>query len=96
MLDLIVRALAWVLNTFLPTPPGRHRAGNTPPPHIVPPPPRFTERLDGAASALVRPYVLTPHERRHQRARRRALCLAALGTDTGPSHIHGVRVGAAR
>ncbi|MEW2394572.1 hypothetical protein [Streptomyces sp. NPDC046862] len=90
MLDPIVRALAWVLNTLLPTPPGRHRAGSTPPP------PRFTERLDGTASALVRPYVLTSAERRHQRARRRALCLATLGIDTGPSHIHGVRVGAAR
>ncbi|MEV6587560.1 hypothetical protein [Streptomyces acidicola] len=96
MLDLIVRVLARVLSTLLPTPHGRHRAGNTPTPQVAPPPPRFTEGLDGTASALVRPYVLTPEERRHQRARRRALCLAALAVDTGPSRIHGVRVGAAR
>ncbi|WP_425830112.1 hypothetical protein [Streptomyces fractus] len=39
------------------------------------PPPRFTERLDGAASAIVRPYVY----------------LATVGIDVGPRPelIHG-------
>ncbi|MER6674426.1 hypothetical protein [Streptomyces sp. NPDC000983] len=44
---------------------------------------------------LVRPYLLTPHERRHrrlQRQRRRALWLATHGIDVGPRHIHGVEV----
>ncbi|MGW0824230.1 hypothetical protein [Streptomyces sp. NPDC002845] len=98
MLDLTVRALTWVLNLCTPSPRGRHRAGTVPLPRLTPPPPRFTERIDGGTSALVRPYVLSPDEREHrrQRARRRALYLATLGIDTGPTHIHGLRVGAAR
>lgn len=36
--------------------------------------------------------ALTPEEHRRQRERRRALYLATLGIDTGPRHIHGVRV----
>lgn len=100
MLDLIVRALAWVLSLCLPSPHGRHRAVPAPAvtpaaPSIPSPPCRFTERLDGEASRLIRPYVLTPEERRRQRERRRAACLATVGIDTGPRHIHGVRVGAA-
>ncbi|WP_189217808.1 MULTISPECIES: hypothetical protein [Streptomyces] len=65
MADLIVHLLAWVLDLFLPSSRGRHRAGDVLPPpfHIPAPPPRFTERLDGDASAVVRPYVLTPEER---------------------------------
>ncbi|GGZ15660.1 hypothetical protein [Streptomyces poonensis] len=62
MPDLIVQLLTWVLNLCLPRPRGRHRAGHLPAPPaflVPPPPPRFTERLDGSASALVRPYVLT-------------------------------------
>ncbi|WP_320776679.1 hypothetical protein [Streptomyces sp. CRN 30] len=66
MADLIVQLLTWVLNLCIPHPPGRHRAGDLIAPRFVvpPPPPRFTERLDGSASAVVRPYVLSPEERR--------------------------------
>ncbi len=88
MLDLTVRLLAWVLTLCMPSPRGRHRAGTSPAPvlapaasGIAPPPCRFTERLDGGANRLVRPYLLTPEERRRQRDRRRALCLGtAVGT----------------
>ncbi|MFF4250911.1 hypothetical protein ACFY1L_06875 [Streptomyces sp. NPDC001663] len=100
MLDITVRALAWMLSLCTPSPRGRHRLGALPPLRITPvsPPPRFTERLDGNASRLVRPYVLTPTEHHRQRERRRAACLATLGIDVGPKHIHGIRVpaGAAR
>lgn len=96
MLDLTVRFLAWVLSTCMPQPHGRHRAGTLPALRIAPPPPRFTELLDGGTSHLVRPYVLTPDERRRQRERRRALYLATLGIDIGPDHIHGIPVGATR
>ncbi|MET8470192.1 hypothetical protein ABZY90_06100 [Streptomyces sp. NPDC006422] len=91
MLDLIVRMLTWVLGLCTPPPPGRHRL-TVPVPAVPAPPPRHTEPLDAAAHALVRPYVLTPEEHRAQRERRRALYLATLGIDTGPRHIHGVRV----
>jgi len=94
MLDLIVSTLAWVLSLCTPHPRGRHRLGAGPPLRITPlaPPPRFTERLDGNASRLVRPYVLSPAEHR------RAACLATRGIDVGPQPIHAVRVpaGAAR
>jgi hypothetical protein len=99
MLDLIVHALTWTLSRCTPRPRGRHRLGSLPPLRIIPtpsPPPRFTEHLDGNASRLVRPYVLTPTELRRQRERRHAANLATLGIDTGPKHIHGVRVPAAR
>lgn len=93
MLDLTVRALAWVLSICTPSPRGRHRLGPIPPLRFTPaPPPRFTELLDGNASTLIRPYVLTPTEHRRQRERRRAACLATLGIDVGPKHIHGIRV----
>ncbi|BBC33273.1 hypothetical protein SGFS_045670 [Streptomyces graminofaciens] len=100
MLDFTVRAALWMLSIVMPNPRGRHRAQTLAAPHpalrITPPPALFTELIDGSASPLVRPYVLTQDERRLQRERRRALCLATLGIDTGPHHIHGVRVGAAR
>ncbi|MFI7008996.1 hypothetical protein [Streptomyces sp. NPDC050145] len=96
MLDLTLRALAWVLRICLPAPAGRHRATTAPPPPPLNPirtaaPYRHTERLDGAAHPLVRPYVLTPTERRRQRERRRALYLATIGIDVGPrlELIHG-------
>ncbi|GGY90718.1 hypothetical protein [Streptomyces poonensis] len=84
MLDLIVRLLACVLSLCMPSPRGRHRAvpppvltiTPTPTPVLAPPPCRFTERLDGGASRLIRPYLLTPEEHRRQRERRRALRLA--------------------
>jgi hypothetical protein len=91
MLDLIVSTLAWVLRLCTPCPRGRHRLGTLPPLRITPmsPPPRFSELLDGDASRLVRPYVLSPAE--HRRAAR----LARLGIGAGPKPIHGVRVPAA-
>ncbi|GAA5213180.1 hypothetical protein LV779_13080 [Streptomyces thinghirensis] len=96
MLDLTARLLAWMLSICTPSPRGRHRLGTTPPLRFIPaPPPRFTEILDGNASRLVRPYVLAPAERRHQREHRRAAHLATLGIDVGPKHIHGVRIPAA-
>ncbi|MFF4603983.1 hypothetical protein ACFY12_14775 [Streptomyces sp. NPDC001339] len=51
--------------------------------------------LRGEDTPLIRPYVLTPEERRErrlQRGRRRALWLAELGYDAGPRWIHGVEV----
>ncbi|NGO45763.1 hypothetical protein [Streptomyces ureilyticus] len=96
MLDLTLRLLTWMLSICLPRPRGRHRLGALPPLRYIPaPPPRFTERIDGSASPLVRPYVLDPAEHRRQRERRRALYLATLGIDTGPHDIHGIRVPAA-
>ena len=66
MLDHILRALSWTLSLCTPRPRGRHRLGSLPPLRITPlaPPPRFTELLDGSASRLVRPYVLSPAEHR--------------------------------
>lgn len=58
-------------------------------------PVRHSELLHGEDSPLVRPYVLTPDERRERRAqrgRRRVLWLAAHGVDAGPRWIHGVEV----
>jgi hypothetical protein len=98
MPDLIVRTLSWVLSLCTPRPRGRHRLGSLPPLRITstpPPPRRFTERLDGNASRLVRPYVLDPTELRRQRQRRRAAHLATFGMNTEPKHVHGVRVPAA-
>lgn len=92
MLDLIVRTLSWALSLCTPRPRGRHRLGALPPLRfnpVPPPPPRFTELLDGNASRLVRPYVLDPVE--HHRPAH----LAAFDIDTGPKRIHGVRVPAA-
>ncbi len=67
-------------------------------PHPQPPRPPL---LRGEDSLLVRPYVLTPAERhlqkhhhQQQRQRRRALWLAVHGIDTGPRHIHGMKVAA--
>jgi hypothetical protein len=96
MLDLTLRLLAWMLSICTPRPRGRHRLGSVPPLRYVPaPPPRFTDLLGGSTSRLVRPYVLDAAEHRRQRERRRALYLATLGIDVGPTHIHGVRVPAA-
>ncbi|GAB2982039.1 hypothetical protein GCM10023080_055290 [Streptomyces pseudoechinosporeus] len=93
MLDFIVRFAAWMLSICTPRPRGRHRLGDVPPLRYIPvPPPRFTGLLDGSTSRLVRPYVLDPAEHRRQRERRCALYLATLGIDTGPTHIHGIRV----
>lgn len=65
----------------------------------APVPPRVRVRqpdmLRGEDSYLIRPYVLTPEERRErrtQRGRRRALWLAVHGYDAGPRWIHGVEV----
>jgi hypothetical protein len=89
----------------LRTPPGRHRAvpgagsARTPRTVIVrawDPPylpwvrrTRAEERIDGDATAMVRPYLVAEE----QRQRRRALLLATLGVDDpGPYWIHGVEV----
>ncbi|UUU31190.1 hypothetical protein JIX56_15480 [Streptomyces sp. CA-210063] len=110
MLDFTVRALAWVLSICMPNPRGRHRAEGPSVSHPISgvTPTLLTDLIDGSASPLVRPYLLTPDERHLQRERRRALYLATLGIDTGQDHIPGIpgipgipaipaiRVGAAR
>jgi len=96
MLDLTVRFLAWELSACTARPQGCRRAETAPTLRFTPPPPRFTECLDGGATMLVRPHVLTPDERRSKRERRRALYLATFGLDSGPHYIHGIRVGADR
>lgn len=81
MLDLTVRALAWILTLCTPRPKGRHRLGTIPPLRFTPtPPPRFT------------PPTPDETERRLQRERRRAASLATLGIDIGPKHIHGIGI----
>ncbi|MDQ0750472.1 hypothetical protein QF034_004703 [Streptomyces africanus] len=98
MLDSIVRTLAWMLSLCTPRPRGRHRLGTLPPLRfnpVPPPPPRFTELLDGNASRLVRPYVLAPAEHHLQRERRQAAHLANLGIDPAPRRTQGVRAPAA-
>ncbi|MBR8643183.1 hypothetical protein KEF29_37260 [Streptomyces tuirus] len=92
MLDFIVRTLARMLSLSTPHPRGRHRLGALPPLRInpiPPPPPRFTELLDGNASRLVRPYALNPVEHHHPAQ------LAAFDTSTGPTHTSDARVPAA-
>lgn len=92
-----------LLRLLLPS-SGRHRAAvpaalSVPDPLRAPAPfparqPVLLSPRDDVA-ALVRPYVLTPdqrRERRCQRGRRRALWLAVHGIDVGPRWIHGVRV----
>ncbi|WP_405881913.1 hypothetical protein OG762_26760 [Streptomyces sp. NBC_01136] len=95
MTDLILRLAAYARTLFSPR--GRHRAGQPlPPPQPRPRPtparhpgPYATDTpLDGRATALIRPYLLTPE----QRSRRRALWLATYGIDVGPRHIHGMEV----
>ncbi|MFD6999802.1 hypothetical protein ACFWA5_26835 [Streptomyces mirabilis] len=54
-------------------------------------------RLFERDTHLVRPYLLTPEERRErrlQRQRRHAFWLAVHGIDVGPRCIHGVEVSA--
>lgn len=90
-----------------PSPRPHHRAGPSPygPPTPWREEPRKRTRekvIDGAATALVRPYVLAAEERRRraaeeelrrvQRQRRRELALAVMGQDAEPCPIHGVRV----
>ncbi|WP_371546953.1 hypothetical protein OG266_18390 [Streptomyces sp. NBC_00554] len=103
MQNPILRLLGWTLTALTPRPSGRHRA-----PHLtwhLPDPrapqlPHHASPLDGAASPLVRPYLLgdaeSHLEARRQRERRRALYLATLGIDIGPNRIHGIPVGATR
>jgi hypothetical protein len=104
MLDLTLRwtlqALAWVLRICTPEPAGRHRRTDTQETAVEEITAATVRRrrpedwLDGTASPMIRPYVLTPAERRLrrvQRERRRALYLATVGIDVGPSLdlIHG-------
>jgi len=93
-----------LLRVLLPA-PGKHRATPT-----TAPPGRHQPRTPAAPvrrqltlevrpfewdTPLVRPYLLTPHERHErklQRQRRRALWLAVQGIDVGPRCIHGVEL----
>ncbi|ANZ16844.1 hypothetical protein SNOUR_17725 [Streptomyces noursei ATCC 11455] len=88
----------------LPPARGRHRAGDAPPmpecPDIptvaLPRVPVERRLLRGEDVALIRPYVLSPRERRErrlQRGRCRAPWLSTYGVDAGPRRIHGVEVG---
>ncbi|MGD3112321.1 hypothetical protein [Streptomyces sp. YGL11-2] len=81
---------------------GRHRSADAPPTPERDTPtltiPRVPARLElsvlrGEDVPLIRPYVLTPQERRLQRGRRRALWFAVYDIDAGPRRIHGVEVG---
>ncbi len=80
---------------------GRHRSAGTVPalrwmdtPTLVLPrvPVRPQGLLRGEDVHLIRPYALTPEERRERRGRRRALRLTVHGYDAGPPWIHGVEV----
>jgi hypothetical protein len=81
---------------------GRHRTAPARLPDSERPLTAQPRRPHGAAgpfeydTPLVRPYLLTPDERRErkpQRQRHRALWLAAHGIDVGPRRIHGVTEG---
>ncbi|MEU6380016.1 hypothetical protein [Streptomyces sp. NPDC046909] len=53
MLDLTVRALAWILTLCTPRPRGRHRLGALPPLRYLPtPPPRHLQRARRRAAWL--------------------------------------------
>lgn len=93
MTSLATRTTARLRSLFAPR--GKHRAlhpSPTPPQAASPgscPGPYATDTpIDGRATALVRPYLLTPE----QRQRRRALRLATYGIDVGPRRIHGMEV----
>lgn len=104
MAERIVQIFEPLLRVVLPG-PGRHRGpadeGPAARQREVPgctrpgvPAPR-PELLRGEDTALIRPYVLTPEERRErrlQRGRRRALWLAGPGIYAGPRRIHRVEV----
>lgn len=97
MTSLIDHAVSRLRTMFAPR--GRHRAGQqlSPPPArpVTPPRPRprpgpyaIDTPIDGRATAMVRPYLLTPE----QRQRRRALWLATYGIDVGPCRIHSMEM----
>ncbi|MFE7313203.1 hypothetical protein ACFU7T_08840 [Streptomyces sp. NPDC057555] len=102
MSNTIVRLAEALLLRLLPA-RGRHRAADAAPAAECPDTPTLTipcvparlelSVLQGEDVPLIRPYVLTPQERRLQRARRRALWLATYGVEAGPRRIHGVEVG---
>lgn len=91
----IARLFEPLLRLLLPA-PGRHRAVNTrPAASRVDALTEYLPRvpvLRGEDTVMVRPYLVA-HERR-QRARRRALWLAAYGVDIGPRLVHGAEVAA--
>lgn len=105
----IVRLLESVLRWLFPT-SGRHRSAGRLFTPVTPDPPTLTLRRPFATGpslrlvalvgedvplSRVRPYVLTPEERRERRlrrVRRRSLWLATHGIDSGPRLIHGVEV----
>ncbi|GGZ67384.1 hypothetical protein [Streptomyces bluensis] len=97
MTNLILRTLDALNVLFAPR--GRHRAGHTPPNPVrrqepsralrrAPGPYATDAPLDGTATPLVRPYVLTTE----QRAQRRAVRLTTHGMDIDSLRIHGVGV----
>ncbi|GAA2269781.1 hypothetical protein GCM10010145_00110 [Streptomyces ruber] len=95
--------LLFLLRALLPA-QGRHRADAVPAPSPACSPPVHPQATRDAQpqewdTPLVRPYLLTPDERRErklQRRRRQALWPAAHGIDVGPRprHIHGMEVSA--
>ncbi|WP_407287098.1 hypothetical protein [Streptomyces sp. BP-8] len=107
MAERIVRIFEPLLRLLFPA-PDRHRAaeecvsvrhGEASTNTLRRVPVRGPELLRGEDTALLRPYVLTPEERRERRlerasqcGRRRALWLAVSGMDAGSRWIHGVEV----
>ncbi len=98
------RLFELLLRVLLPA-GGRHRSADASPEAgcedaATPVPPRVPSKHSGALCGedvpLIRPYVLTPEERRQRKerrlqcGRRRALWLAVHGIDAGPRWIHGV------
>ncbi|MEV0223390.1 hypothetical protein [Streptomyces sp. NPDC050704] len=103
---LVTRFCELLLRVLLPA-RGRHRVTPTtaPPGRYEPGTPAAPVRRQLTLEVrpfewdtpIVRPYLLTPHERHErklQRQRRRALWLAMQGIDVGPRRIHGVEVAA--
>ncbi|MFC0600315.1 hypothetical protein [Streptomyces palmae] len=89
MIEPVRRLLELMLRLLLPS-SGRHRAAI---PHVTGPTPVVADAstpqmvlLSSGAedvATLVRPYVLTPEERRSRQRRRRTLWLAVHGLDLG-------------
>ena len=101
MLHTIRAITASLLGRLLPA-HGSHRSAGVPTAvgrpdtlKLVLPQAPAGQPLQGEDGPLIRPYVLTPEERRErrlQRGRRRALWLAVHGFDAGPRWIHGAEV----
>ncbi|MFF7839890.1 hypothetical protein ACFZC6_13870 [Streptomyces ossamyceticus] len=96
MLDLTVRALAWMLRIWLPDSRGRHRAGSPVPPPAPVAQPVTRPHPHPHPQPPTPAYTLDERVRRRAtrglRERRRALYLASLGLDTEPPVSREVRV----